>query len=419
MCRSFAYFTMLLVCTVGLSRLHAAETKPMPLSTNPSAAEVVASNEFAFDLYGELRRTKPSENLFYSPASITAALGIAYAGAGGETAEQIAKVMHLEGDAERVHMGMSRWLAYLESMASAKDFQLRVANRLWAQQGYKFLPDFLRITREQYGAELGQVDFQRQTEASRQSINRWVEQQTAGKIKDLLSPGAVDPRTRLVVTNAIYFKGDWQSPFKKERTEDGDFKLSAEQTARVPMMQQTNRFRFAQRAGFKVLQMPYRGGRLSMLIVLPDEVDGLAKLESELSASTWKEWTTELATKQVAIRLPRFQQTADFSLKDALSNLGMSLAFDPGAADFSRMDGKHDLSISAVLHKAFVDVSEEGTEAAAASGITFSVTSAAPQTMPEQFFADHPFLFAIVDNRTESVTFLGRLLDPRDSSGQH
>jgi serpin B len=413
--RSLAGFTLLVALIGVTSFAHAAPAEPNPAQKiAPPGALVQASNHFAFDLYGQLRRDKKDENLFYSPTSISLALGMTSAGARGETAAQMTGVLHWQTGAAALHTGMNEWIRQLNAIDKGQEYELRVANRLWAQQGYKFLDPFLKITRDQYQAALGQVNFQTQAEPSRQTINRWVEQQTANKIQDLLPPGTIEPRTKLVLTNAIYFKGNWQTPFEKSATKDLDFAVAGSQKERVPMMQQSDRFRFARYDGLKVLAMPYTGGQLSMVAVLPDEADGIAKVEESLSPQKWKEWTSALKNTQVSVRLPRFKMTSEFSLKRALSELGMPLAFEDGSADFSGMNGQHDLFISAALHKAFVDVNEQGTEAAAATGIVFEVTSAVVEPKrPEEFHADHPFLFGIVDNRAGSVLFLGRVLDPR------
>jgi serpin B len=404
--------TLVFALAALLPLTHAAPAEPAP-AIAPSAAVVQAGNQFAFDLYGQLSRDKKEENLFYSPTSISLALAMTSAGARGETATQMAGVLHWKNDAAALHAGMNQWIRQLNAIDKGQEYELRVANRLWAQQGYKFLDPFLKITRDQYQASLGQVNFETQAEPSRQTINRWVEQQTAGKIQDLLPQGAIVPRTRLVLTNAIYFKGNWQTPFKKSATRELDFAVTSSRKERVPLMHMTNRFRFARLDGLKVLQMPYTGQQLSLVAVLPDEVDGLARLEESLSPRTWKEWTGALKTTRVSLRLPRFKMTSQFSLKRALSDLGMPLAFEEGSADFSGMNGQHDLFISAALHKAFVDVNEQGTEAAAATGIVIETTSAVVEpTKPEEFHADHPFLIAIVDNRAGSVLFLGRVLDP-------
>jgi serpin B len=412
--RSLAAFTLLVAFTALSTAAHAAPVDPDAQKIAPPPALVLASNHFAFDLYGKLARDKKDENLFYSPTSISLALGMTSAGARGDTAKQMAGVLHWQTGAAALHAGMNDWVRQLNAIDKGQEYELRVANRLWAQQGYKFLDPFLKITRDQYQAALGQVNFQTQTEASRQAINQWVEQQTAGKIQNLLPQGTIEQRTKLVLTNAIYFKGNWQEPFEKSATRDLDFTVKGSQKQRVPMMQMTDRFRFARHDGLKVLAMPYTGGQLSLVAVLPDEVDGLAKVEDSLSPEKWKEWTSALKNTQVSVRLPRFKMTSEFSLNRALSELGMPLAFEEGSADFSGMNGQHDLFISAALHKAFVDVNEQGTEAAAATGIVIAPTSAVIEpARPEEFHADHPFLFGIVDNRAGSVLFLGRVLDPR------
>jgi serpin B len=381
-------------------------------NTMPPPALVEAINDFAFDLYSEVSESKQGENLFYSPTSIAMALAMTSTGARGDTAKQMADVLHWERDSAALHTGMNQWIARINALDQGQEYQLRVANRLWAQHEYKFLPQFLAVTRNEYQAQLGQADFQNQSEAARQTINRWVAQQTAGKIEDLMSPGSIESRTRLVLTNAIYFKGNWATPFKKSATREEDFRLSAKENKRVPMMRMQEDFRFARLDGLKVLQMPYTGGQLAMVIVLPDDVGGLATIEEQLSLSSWKKWTSALKHAKVAVRLPQFKMTSEFKLNLALSELGMPLAFEEGAADFSGMNGKHDLFISAVLHKAFVDVNEEGTEAAAATGISIAPLSALDPPKVEEFHADHPFLFAIVDQRAGSVLFLGRVLDP-------
>ena len=409
---TLVFLTLVFALSALLPLPHAAPAEPAQ-TVAPPPAIVQAGNQFAFDLYGQLGRDKKDENLFYSPASISMALAMTSAGARGETATQMAGVLHWKSDPAALHAGMNTWIRQLNAIDKGQEYELRVANRLWAQQGYKFLDAFLKTTRDQYQAALGQVNFETQAEPSRQTINRWVEEQTAGKIQDLLPPGSIVPRTRLVLTNAIYFKGNWQMPFKKSATRDLDFAVTQSRKERVPMMQMTDRFRFARLDGLKVLQMPYKGGQLSLVAVLPDEVDGLAKLEESLSPRTWNEWTGALASTKVSVRLPRFKMNSQFNLKRALSELGMPLAFEQDSADFSGMNGQHDLFISAALHKAFVDVNEQGTEAAAATGIVIETTSARIEpSKPEEFHADHPFLIAIVDNRAGSVLFLGRVLDP-------
>jgi serpin B len=402
----------MMVATSLSSALSAEDVgkKPVPV---PAAKSAAASNQFGWDLYAKLGSKAEGENLFFSPTSISMALGMTYAGARGDTAEQMAKVLHWEGEQAGIHADMAGWIAHLNAIDQGQEYELRVANRLWAQRGYAFLPEFLKITRERYRAELGQVNFESQTEQARQTINRWVEQQTAQKIENLLPRGAIEARTKLVLTNAIYFKGDWETPFKKSATRDEDFQVSSSNKRPVPMMRMREDFRFARGDGLKVLEMPYKGGSLSAVIVLPDEVDGLAKVEEGLSADRWKEWMGKLGRKEVDVHLPRFKLTCDFSLSEALVELGMPLAFDEGSADFSGMNGKHDLFISEALHKAYVDVNERGTEAAAATAVLIAPASAAREPeKPEEFHADHPFLFAIWDGRAGAALFVGRVMDP-------
>jgi serpin B len=252
-----------------------------------------------------------------------------------------------------------------------------------------------------------------QTEKARQQINAWVEEQTQGKIRDLIPPGALDSLSRLVLTNAIYFKGDWTKPFDKGDTKDAPFHVTTRQKFDVPMMYQESRFPFWAGESLKILELPYGTGDLSIMVLLPDEIEGLAKLEARLTDDNLTRWLSGLRREKVRVYLPRFKLTSQFQLASTLKDLGMTLAFLSDEADFSGMDGKQDLFISAVLHKAFVDVNEEGTEAAAATGIVVGATAVLIPKEPPVFRADHPFVFLIRDNRTESILFLGRLVNPQ------
>ncbi len=287
-----------------------------------------------------------------------------------------------------------------------------MANRLWGQKGFPFLAGYLVLTRQQYGAELGVVDFAGQTEAARQEINTWVEKQTADKIKDLLPIGVLDRMTRLVLTNAIYFKGDWASPFKKEQTHDEDFAVSAAQKVKAPLMHQNGSYPYAEEAGLQALELPYKGNDLSMLVLLPKDVQGLGDLEKTLSADKIAGLRSQLRSRKAEVYLPKFKLEASFSMKNTLEQLGMKVPFT-AAADFSGMDGQRDLYISAVIHKAFVDVNEEGTEAAAATGVAVRAMALRVEPPPAIFRADHPFVFAIIDKQDGTILFLGRVTDPK------
>jgi serpin B len=275
------------------------------------------------------------------------------------------------------------------------------------------MAEFLAITRNVYHAELAEVDFAGQPEAARARINLWVEQETHEKIKDLVPHGVIKPLTRLVLTNAIYFKGDWSHPFPKAATTDEAFHVSSEQSVQVPLMHRTDDLRFAAIDALSVLELNYGKGELSALFLLPDAIDGLPALEAKLSQENLSRWTAALANRKVDVFLPRFKLSSEFSLSSALTAMGMTQAFDENQADFSGISTQEKLYISAVLHKAFVDLNEEGTEAAAATAVVITARAVFRPDPPVIFRADHPFLFLIVDNRTRSILFLGRVTRPQ------
>jgi serpin B len=383
----------------------------VPEAVTGDESEVVkGNNEFATDLYARLSSSQPG-NLFFSPYSVSSALAVAYAGANGETAAQMAKVLHFPAPATRLH---PEFQSLREKMAPGEgaEFQLRVANRLWAQEGFDFLPEFLRVAKANYGAEPGLLDF-RQTEVARKTINAWIEEQTDGKIQDLLGQGFIDPNTRLVLTNAIYFKAPWTFPFGERATSDAPFHISASEQVDVPMMHQTERFAYGASDDVQVLAMPYgRDFSLSMVVLLPSKTDGLAGLEKRLTRTLLKKLFAATKEQKVIVHLPRFKMTSEFRLADVLASMGMPLAFS-GQADFSGMSTQERLFISAVVHKTVVDVNEKGTEAAAATDFGGFSRYERPE-QPVEFRADHPFVFLIWDGRTKSILFLGRLVNPQD-----
>jgi serpin B len=371
---------------------------------------VQGNSQFALDLYAKLK-SQPG-NLFFSPASISTALAMTYAGARGETGAQMARVLHFPARQEQLHESFATLMSSLRPQGDKPGYQLSMANRLWGQAGYHFLPDFLAITRDSYHAELALLDFIGQTEEARQTINRWVEAQTLEKIKDLLPPGVLTPQTRLVLTNAIYFKGDWRLPFRKESTREEDFHVTSDKTTRAPLMHQKDDFRLGAVDGLKILDLPYGKGDLSAVVILPDEIDGLPALEAKLSVKNLTNWLGRLLPQKVDVFLPRFELSSQFALNSTLQDLGMPLAFDRDRADFSGMSTEDKLYIFAVVHKAFVDLNEKGTEAAAATGVVMATRAAMLPRPPVIFRADHPFLFLILDNRTKSILFLGRVMNP-------
>jgi serpin B len=369
--------------------------------------ELVAegNTEFALDLYARLRNE--SGNLFLSPYSISTALAMTYAGARGETAGQMADVLHFSLEQERLHPAFAELESSVKAAGGGSGCKLDVANALWGQQGYRFLEQFLTLTRKHYNAGFREVDFVGATEQARQVINTWVAERTRQMIRELLRKGDLDPADALVLTNAIYFKGDWASRFDVEHTQNGSFRIGENDEVIVPMMYQLGRFAFAAGDELDVLELPYDGDRLSMVFLLPKKVDGLAALEESLNRENLNLWLGRLREQPVRVSLPRFKLGYRIDLARTLEAMGMIDAFRGGKADFSGMTGRRDLFIGMVMHEARVEVTEEGTEAAAATGVKMKGIA-----LPAAFVADHPFLFLIRDKQTGSILFIGRVVNP-------
>ena len=373
---------------------------------------VEGNRAFAFELYRALRES--DGNFFYSPYSISVALAMTYAGARGETAQQMADTLHFLLGQEKLHPAFN-WLdaelAKRGQGAEGKDdegFRLNVVNAIWGQKDYKFLSTFLDILAENYGAGLRLLDFITEAEASRLAINQWVSDQTEGRIEDLIPPGAINELTRLVLTNAIYFNAAWEYPFNEQLTADGPFYLLDGGQVTVPMMKQTESLGYFQGQGFQAVELGYDGGELSMVILLP-EPGQFHIFEQALDAQRVDSTIDGLKPIRLALTMPRFEFDSEFSLKDTLAEMGMPIAFS-GAADFSGMTGSPDLCISEVLHKAFVSVDEAGTEAAAATAVVMKLTGMPIQ--PVEFTVDRPFVFLIRDIDTGAILFVGRVLNP-------
>jgi len=391
-----------------------------PSPTPPSAEEAkslaVSSNAFATDLYARLR--KEPGNLAVSPGSITLALAMTWAGARGDTAKEMARVLHFTGEQKEVIESAGRQLSAWED-PSRTAYTLNVANRLFGDKSYSFEPAFIKLTGEAFKAPLEPVDFRAAPDAARKHINDWVAGETKDRIKDLIPARGIDADTRLVLTNAIYFLGDWENPFAKERTQKAPFFVKPTSPKDVPMMHQTERFKYAAADGVKVLEMPYQGGELAMTFVLPDKKDGLDAVEQKLTAEKLDGWIGALSGKRVDVSLPVFEiePGAPLSLGDTLKEMGMKLAFTRGQADFTGMANpprqEDRLYISRVFHKAFVKVNEKGTEAAAATAVVMAREGAAmPTEPPAEFRADHPFLFFLRDVRSGMILFMGRVSEP-------
>lgn len=365
---------------------------------------------FAMDLYAQLRTQ--DGNLFFSPHSLSSALAMAYAGARGNTAAEMEKALRFSGGPEGTHAAFEALQKRLDAAQARGEVQLAVANSLWPQQGYPFLPDFLELVKARYDAGITPLDYAGDTEGARRTINGWVEEKTRGKIRDLIAPGNLDPLTRLALVNAICFKGSWASRFDAARTAEADFHVAADSTAKVPMMEQIRKFPLAETDDGQVLKLLYAGGNLSMLVALPREEEGLAAMEARLTPEALAAWRADLREREVRVILPKFKMTwGAATLNGVLKALGMADAFDEGRADFSGMDGRMGwLYIGLVLHKAFVEVNEEGTEAAAATAVAMKAKGM-PRP-PLEFRADHPFLFLIQEEETGAILFMGRVADP-------
>jgi len=366
------------------------------------------NTRFCFDLYRALQDREG--NLFFSPYSISTALGMTYAGARGETEKEMAAVLHLPPEQARVHKDFADLQKHLNDLQDKGKVQLNIANALWAQEGQPFLDSFLKLTKKYYGAGVNFVDYAGATEEAREKINDWVEEQTREKIQELIKQGMLDPATNLVLCNAIYFKGDWLSKFEKAATRDTDFFVTPDSAVQVPMMNHSMDVKYRKLDGFSAVELPYAGKELSMVALLPEAKDGLPALEQRLSGDEAARWLGELSNArplEVAISLPRFKTTCEFELSEVLSRMGMPHAFSN--ADFSGMTGDRNLYISKVVHKAYVDVNEEGTEAAAATAV---IMDKALSVRPLAFRADHPFIFLIRENITGSILFIGRIADP-------
>lgn len=404
----------ILLMTFGFGAMAFGQTVPK----EDVAAFVKGNTAFALDLYARLKDhpqvRSEGGNLFFSPYSISTALAMTADGARGQTATQMASVLRFP-DSGNPAAAFGRLQKDLQANAEKSGCELNIANALWGQKGHSFLEDFLRTIEAGYGAGLNEVDFGRPEEA-RKTINTWVERQTKDRIKDLIAPGVLNHLTRLVLTNAIYFKGDWAVQFKEENTAQADFFLAAgsddaePKRVQVPMMHQKGDFAYGETDEIQVLSLPYEGKTLSMLILLPKAGSSLTSLESGLDAELLEAALDRLRSQEVEVYLPRFTMTSGpLELKGPLGALGMVDAFNPTAADFSGMDGSRDLSISNVVHKAFVEVNEEGTEAAAATGVVMRLVSVRQTPV---FRADRPFLFLIRENQTGSVLFMGRMMNP-------
>uniref|UniRef100_A0A3P9H456 Leukocyte elastase inhibitor n=1 Tax=Oryzias latipes TaxID=8090 RepID=A0A3P9H456_ORYLA len=377
-----------------------------------------ANTKFSLDLFKQLSNENKTANVFYSPFSISSALAMVMLGARGTTASQMTESLKLRDSQDQVHASFAELLGQLNKPKAS--YALSVANRLFGEQTYQFVEEFLGNSRKHYKAELEKVNFMQGSEAARLNINTWVEKQTQGKIRDILAEGSLNNLTRLVLVNAIYFKGNWNKKFDAQETRDADFRLNKNAKKTVKMMYRTSKFplTYIPEINCQILEMPYKDKELSMLVFLPTDIEdsttGLEKLEKALTYENFMEWTRPDMMNEVEVRVgfPRFKMEQKYDMKKVLVSMGMADAFDMSKCDFSGMSPANDLVLSEVFHKAFVEVNEEGTEAAAATAADMMVGCALNMSA-DVFIADHPFLFFIRHNRSMSILFAGRYCSPQ------
>lgn len=387
-------------------------TLPLLLATALPAADTRITpgmNAFTTDAYKQL--ATGDANQILSPFNLATALSMVNAGARGQTAKEIQSVLHLRYDST-YDSALATLLAGLNKAGNTGGNQLCTANALWVQRGFAILPAFESTLANTYRAPLTPVDFVANPDAARARINRWTEEQTNAKITNLFSPGSFNAQTRMVLTSAIYFYGKWNAPFLASRTRPAPFTLPSGATAETPFMNQTSHFGYADTPSAQILEMRYAGSGIAFDVLLPKTSTGLSDLEKSLSPENLTAWLASLSSRNVQVSLPKFRVESQFSLGKAFSAMGMPTAFT-AQADFSGIDPQGRLAISEVVHKAFVDVTEQGTEAAAATGIAVQLTSMPVHDEPVVFRADHPFVFLIRDTNTGVILFIGRLAKPQ------
>ena len=366
------------------------------------------NNLFMVKSYKLLSELKDG-NIFFSPFSISSALGMTYAGAAGKTETEMGRALEFPKNTVAFHENFGNLTNSINEVSKKGYLELSIANSLWLADGYKFTEEFLRTNKTFYNTEMTNLNFA-ESEKARKTINDWVAEKTKDKIKDLIPKGILDALTKLVLTNAVYFKAEWSEQFKKNATEESDF-FTFGDTVRVDMMNQKKRFNYMENDELQFIEMPYKGGDASMFVLLPKKKDGLREIEKKITWTDIEKYTQSLQSKEVEVFFPKFKMSLEYELSELMKRMGMSDAFSK-AADFSKMTGNKQLYISAIIHKTFIAVDEEGTEAAAATAVVMRMKSLPPPQDYEVFIADHPFFYFIKENNTGTVLFAGRVVDP-------
>jgi serine protease inhibitor len=369
-----------------------------------------ANNEFALSLY---KKTGDEEkNIVFSPYSISSALAVTYAGARGNTAKEMAEVLWFPKDQSSFHPGYKAFTDSILLSGKEKGTELRIANALWVQQDYKLRQDFIELAASCYNAKAENVNFKmpEELEKTRQKINKWVEDATNNRIRNLLQQGVLKELTRLVITNAIWFNGNWVKPFDTSATYSSIFNINSAKSINTEFMHQKTDAGYYEDDEIQALEFPYKGGKKSMLIILPKETEGWRLIGRILTTDRLKIISQGLKIQEVDIAIPKFKYESQFSLKETLIQMGMEEPFS-NSADFSGMTDANDLKIDEVIHKAFIEVNETGTEAAAATAVIMILKSALNERTV-RFNANHPFIYFITDKTTGGIIFMGRLVNP-------
>ena len=395
----------------GVSLPTFASGKFIPFTESPSSRAAIDTNTvFALDVYRQLRNQ--SGNVFFSPYSISTALAMVYAGARGRTETEMADAMHLSLPADEMHKAFQAIGEHLDDVQSRGRVTLLTANSAWCEKNYSVNQSFLDLTRTYYGAEIRKVDFHSDVSGACRQISDWAESKTKGKIPGAVQPSQISHNTKLVLCNAIYFKGQWKTQFKSKDTLPKPFFVTKDHTVSVPMMHLKTPVKTVELddAPVSLLELPYIGDNISMIVILPNKFDGLADIEQQFTFDHLHEWLDALdrtSTTRISIEFPRFRMEDEADLVPILKALGMSSLFDIAHADLSGIDSKNNLFIDAAFQRAFVEVTETGTEAAATTWFAANAKSKA-----ESFHVNHPFLFFIRDNGSGTILFLGRVVDP-------
>ncbi|MFP4556730.1 MAG: serpin family protein [Bacteroidales bacterium] len=376
------------------------------ISSHAQKYSSLQANRFALDIYKQFA-AQDNQNIFFSPYSLSTAMGMTYAGAKGETKEQIAQAFHFPIDDSDLHEKLGSMKSQLERLSS-EGVEVSIANQLWADEEYRFKWLYLWKVKRAYSAPIERMAFRSKPNDSRLEINSWVEEKTNNRIVDLLPKGSISDMTAMVLTNAIFFKGQWEEKFDEKKTAQAEFKAIKGSAVECKMMKRKGKYNLYKGNDIKLLELPYDGKDFSMLVLLPNEGTPLSKIEKGMKLEDLNHYISLMKQTEVQVSLPKFKFDAEYQMKPILAEMGMTNPFS-NYADFTRMSGKSDLKIDEIYHKAFVEVSEEGTEAAAATAVVIVRKSA---TVPEEFVANRPFMFIIRDNNSGNMLFVGRVTNP-------